>query len=577
VLGVEAAVFFVQEEGAGGKGARAGTGRKLSRKLERPTLDKILVNAGGACFFAQIMAVFRFQSPRRATVAVRRDESLFSIWLGRVVRLDVVLPPGFDAAAAQSYPVLYLNDGQDLQRLRLPATLNYLYKRRAVRPFVLVAVHAADRLQEYGVAARPDYLGRGNRAGHYTEFMLKELLPYVQAHYHASVDPAEAVVAGMSLGGLTAFDLAWHHPEVFQRAGSFSGSFWWRGRGLHDGYTDADRLMHSLVSARSPQPGQQYWLQTGTDDETSDRNNNGIIDSIDDTLDLMATLAQQGLPTEAVRYVEVPGGHHHQDTWGGIMPDFLRWAFGIAGADSHDYVHRHHLGPHLQSGRRHLLRRPLGAARLGFRYLTQGRAATFAAMPASTPLARPASGTYQPYAQGYLDLLAEGADPLALLRQQSAELHRDLARLTEAQALMRYAPGKWTPKEMLLHIIDTERIFTYRALRFARGDAQSLPGFDENEFAAASEANDRAMSDLLTEYHAVRAATLALFGSFTEAQLDRVGLANGGATSVRALLFITAGHERHHLGILRERYWPALPPADASAPGVAQQPMAPLR
>ncbi|MFD1875345.1 alpha/beta hydrolase-fold protein [Hymenobacter bucti] len=521
------------------------------------------------------MAVFRFQSPRGTTVAVRRDESLFSIRLGRVVRLDVVLPPGFNPAAAQPYPVLYLNDGQDLQRLQLPVTLNYLYRRQAVRPFVLVAVHAADRLQEYGVAARPDYLGRGSRAGRYTEFVLSELLPYVQAHYHASTDPAEAVVAGMSLGGLTAFDLAWHHPEAFARAGSFSGSFWWRARGLNDGYTDADRLMHSLVRARSPWRSQQFWLQTGTEDETSDRNNNGIIDAIEDTLDLMAALERQGLPQAAVRYVEVPGGRHHQDTWGAVMPDFLRWAFGRPGVDTQDYVRRHRISPHLVAGKRHLRRRPRGAERLGFRYLANGRAATtFAAMPAPATLARPAAGTYQPYAQGYLDLIAEGADPLTLLRQQPAELHRDLVRLTEAQALMRYAPGKWTPKEMLQHMIDTERIFTYRALRFARGDAQSLPGFDENDFAANSEANDRPMSQLLTEYHAVRAATLALFGSFTEAQFDRVGLANGGATSVRALVFITAGHERHHLGILRERYWPVLPAAE---PGGAQHPAAALR
>jgi enterochelin esterase-like enzyme len=487
---------------------------------------------------------------------------LFSIRLGRVVRLDVVLPPGFDAAAAQPYPVLYLNDGQDLQRLRLPTTLNYLYKRRAVRPFVLVAVHAADRLQEYGVAARPDYLGRGSRAGRYTEFMLKELLPYVQAHYHVSTDPADAVVAGMSLGGLTAFDLAWHHPDVFQRAGSFSGSFWWRSRGLNEGYTDADRLMHGLVRARAPWPRQRFWLQTGTNDETSDRNNNGIIDAIEDTLDLIAVLERQGVPQAAVRYVEVPGGHHHQDTWGAIMPDFLRWAFGIEGVDNQDYL-RHHLGPHVLAGKRHLRRRPHGAERLGFQYLAQGRAraATFAAMPATATQARPATGTYQPYTQGYIDLIPEGADPLTLLRQQPAELHRDLVRLTEAQALMRYAPGKWTPKEMLLHIVDAERIFAYRALRFARGDSQSLPGFDENEYAASSEANDRPMSDLLTEYHAVRAATLAFFGSLTPAQLDRVGLANGAATSVRALLFIAAGHERHHLGILRERYWPVMPAA----------------
>jgi hypothetical protein len=112
---------------------------------------------------------------------------------------------------------------------------------------------------------------------------------------------------------------------------------------------------------------------------------------------------------------------------------------------------------------------------------------------------------------------------------------------------------------VLVHVTDSERIFAYRALRFARADAQELPGFDENEFAANSEANDRPLSDLLTEYHAVRAATLAFFSGLNGGQLDRAGRANGGATSVRALLYIIAGHEHHHLRILRERYWPILP------------------
>jgi len=505
------------------------------------------------------MAVFRFQSPRGTTVVVRRDECLFSVALGRVVRLDVVLPPGYSARAAQPYPVLYLNDGQDLARLHLPATLNWLYRRQQVRPFVLVAIHAADRLQEYGVAARPDYLGRGSRAGRYTDFMLKELLPYVQAHYHASAAPAEAAVAGMSLGGLMAFDLAWHHPEAFLRAGVFSGSFWWRSRGLADGYTDADRLMHSLVAARPARPGQQFWLQTGTDDETSDRNNNGIIDAIDDTLDLQAALLAQGLPAAAARYVEVPGGHHHPDTWGAIMPDFLRWAFGTGALASPEVAARVPRPVRWRLGGRALTRRPRGAARLKFQYLR--RAATFAAMPAAPSITqvRPAPGTYLPYTQTYIDLVPAEAEPLAQLRQQAAEMHRELAGLTEAQALLRYAPGKWTPKEVLLHITDSERIFAYRALRFARADAQELPGFDENEFAASSEANDRPLSDLLTEYHAVRAATQAFFAGLNGGQLERAGRANGGATSVRALLYIIAGHEAHHLRILRERYWPLLP------------------
>jgi enterochelin esterase-like enzyme len=515
-------------------------------------------------FICSTMAVTKFQSPRGATVVVRHDEYLFSVALGRVVRLDVVLPPGFSVRAPAPYPVLYLNDGQDLARLHLPATLNRLFRRGEVRPFVLVAIHAADRLQEYGVAARPDYLGRGSRAGRYTDFMLTELLPYVQAHYHASAEPAEAAVAGMSLGGLMAFDMAWHHPEAFQKAGVFSGSFWWRGRGLADGYTDADRLMHSLVRARPANPGQQFWLQTGTDDETSDRNNNGIIDAIEDTLDLLAVLERQGLPAPAARYVEVPGGHHHPDTWGTIMPDFLRWAFGTKALVAPEAAARELRPLRQRLGGLALTRRPLGAARWTFQYLR--RAATFAAMPATPSImqARPAPGTYLPYAQTYIDLVPAEADPLAQLRQQAAEVHRELAGLTESQTLMRYAPGKWTPKEVLVHIADAERIFAYRALRFARADAQELPGFDENEFAANSEANDRPLSDLLTEYHAVRAATLAFFGGLNGGQLERAGRANGGATSVRALLYIIAGHEQHHLRILRERYWPALPSAGAS-------------
>ena len=507
------------------------------------------------------MPVSTFQSPRGNTVVVRRDESLFSVALGRLVRLDVVLPPGFSPHAAAPYPVVYLNDGQDLLRLHLPATLNRLYQHGELRPCLLVAIHAADRLQEYGVAARPDYLSRGSRAGRYTDFMLTELLPYVQQHYHATADPAQAAVAGMSLGGLTAFDLAWHHPEAFQKAGAFSGSFWWRSRSLADGYTDADRIMHSLVRARPAQFGQQFWLQTGTADETNDRNHNGIIDAIEDTLDLMAVLERQGVPSAAIRYVEMPGGHHHPGTWGGIFPDFLRWALGTHPLVRPVVAAHEHLPARWRAGTRPLLRRPLGAARHQFGYLRP--AAARPALPVAATQARPAPGTYLPYTQAYIDLVPPDADPLVQLRQQADALHHDLAGLTEAQALLRYAPGKWTPKEILLHITDAERIFTYRALRFARADGQELPGFDENEFTAHSEANDRPLSDLLAEHRAVRTATLAFFGALNAGQLDRAGRANGAVTSVRALLYIVAGHEQHHRRVLQERYWPLLAGARA--------------
>ena len=264
-----------------------------------------------------------------ATVLVRRDDSLISVPLKRSVRLDIILPPDYESTQ-ESYPVLYLNDGQDLKSLRMRTVLDSLYEQRAIRPFVLVAIHAGDRIQEYGTAAQADYMKRGSKAALYTDFVLTELLPYVHKHYRVSNEPAQSVFAGFSLGGLSAFDIVFHHPERFSQAGVFSGSFWWRSKKFDEAYSDdADRIMHNLVRAGSYKNGLRFWFETGTDDETSDRNNNGIIDAIEDTTDLIDELEKKGYNRQTdIRYVEIPGGQHNQDTWSQIMPDFLTWAFG---------------------------------------------------------------------------------------------------------------------------------------------------------------------------------------------------------------------------------------------------------
>jgi len=263
------------------------------------------------------------------SVVIRRDETLVSAFLNRPVRLDIILPPGYSAKAAQAYPVLYLNDGQDLPRLRMKVVLDSLYRQRAIQPFVVVAIHAGERIQEYGIAAEADYLKRGAKAGVYRDFVVRELLPYVQRTYGVSRRAEEAVFAGFSLGGLSAFDLVWNQPQLFGRAGVFSGSFWWRSRALDQGYTDADRIMHRQVRTTAAPKQVRFWLQTGTLDETSDRDKDGVIDSIDDTLDLVAELERKGFRWgKAVTYVEVKGGRHDPETWGQIMPSFLLWAFG---------------------------------------------------------------------------------------------------------------------------------------------------------------------------------------------------------------------------------------------------------
>lgn len=262
------------------------------------------------------------------TVTVRRDDSLYSVPLKRTVRLDIVLPPGYQPTDVP-YPILYLNDGQDLKSLRMRTVLDSLYKQRAIRPFVLVAIHAGDRIQEYGTAAQADYMKRGSKAGLYTDFVLTELLPYVRNHYRVSTKPEDAVFAGFSLGGLSAFDIVFHHPDRFSRAGVFSGSFWWRSRKFDTHYSDeTDRIMHNLVRAGSYQKGSRFWFEVGTDDETGDRNNNGIIDAIEDTTDLIGELVRKGYGRGSnIRYVEIPGGKHNQETWSAVMPDFLTWAF----------------------------------------------------------------------------------------------------------------------------------------------------------------------------------------------------------------------------------------------------------
>lgn len=118
----------------------------------------------------------------------------------------------------------------------------------------------------------------------------------------------------------------------------------------------------------------------------------------------------------------------------------------------------------------------------------------------------------------------------------------------------RYAEGKWTIKEIIQHVIDTERIFAYRALRISRNDKTPLPGFEENDYAANTNANDRHLQSLLTELSIVRQSTLALFKSLSEEQLKRIGIASDNEISVRAIGFIIIGHQKHHQKVFKERY-----------------------
>lgn len=166
---------------------------------------------------------------------------------------------------------------------------------------------------------------------------------------------------------------------------------------------------------------------------------------------------------------------------------------------------------------------------------------------------RPAADEYASFYAGYLQQVPDGDVVEALIggAEIAAALLHDVPEEVAAKA---YAPGKWTLKEVILHLADAERVFAYRALRFARGDATDLPGWDENAYAPMSGANDRTLESLLDELESVRESTVTLFEGLPEAAWTRKGKANGQPVSVRAIAWICAGHLLHHLEIIQERY-----------------------
>lgn len=168
--------------------------------------------------------------------------------------------------------------------------------------------------------------------------------------------------------------------------------------------------------------------------------------------------------------------------------------------------------------------------------------------------ARPAADEFDPYYGAYIARVGDGEDVLAALDTQHHETLARLRGIPAARGDHRYAPGKWSVKEVVGHLSDSERIFAYRALRFARGDPAPLPGFDENEYVPEMGAGERSLDDLVEEWGDVRRASLALFRSLPPAAWLRRGTASGSTVSVRALAYIIAGHVRHHVAVLGDRY-----------------------
>jgi uncharacterized damage-inducible protein DinB len=166
---------------------------------------------------------------------------------------------------------------------------------------------------------------------------------------------------------------------------------------------------------------------------------------------------------------------------------------------------------------------------------------------------KPQPDEFPPFAAGYVSQV-NTPDVISLLKQLKHSTYDMFSRMSEEKATHAYAEGKWTLKQVLGHMIDTERTFSYRAFAFSRASAE-LPGFDQDIYVANAHFNEQSIQDLASEYKAVRESTIFLYKEFTDEQLTRKGIASGHPVSVRGLVYMTAGHELYHLKLIKERYF----------------------
>jgi hypothetical protein len=181
-------------------------------------------------------------------------------------------------------------------------------------------------------------------------------------------------------------------------------------------------------------------------------------------------------------------------------------------------------------------------------------------IPKRAPVSRPQSDEYASYYEKYVSLIP-GGDIVGTLEAQRVQMAQLLAARSEREGNFRYAPGKWSVKEVIGHISDAERIFSYRLLRIARGDETPLPGFEQDGYIVTGGFGARTLADVAAEFAAVRMATMALVQSLPDEAWKRRGMASDDPVTARALAYIIAGHEMHHRKILDEKYFPAIPRA----------------
>lgn len=243
--------------------------------------------------------------------------------------VEVYLPPGYDAEPTRRYPVLYSNDGQAFGVMDAGTIMATQVLTGRMTPIIMVAIHSDTdwRGEEYALAGQRAMDVSGAGAAAYQQFVLDSVMPLIEARYRVQPGASHTAFMGWSLGALSAFDMVWNHPDRFGIAGLFSGSFWWRDNNGTPAERQAGRLTHRMVREGTGHPGLRFWFMAGRQEETDDRDGNGVIDAIQDADELIGELVRKGYRRGGDIEWKRVTGDHSLATWTRVLPDFLAWAF----------------------------------------------------------------------------------------------------------------------------------------------------------------------------------------------------------------------------------------------------------